>query len=128
MTLEMKEEKMRQLRVDYFYVVAGFDYKYRRKGTGTMGTVIDQGGGKFEMTVLPKVELNGIKISSTHIRNLLFKGDVKQVKSFMGSDYEAIGQLYTPYFGKTFQTSNLQNFVPNGNAYTSVQGNHNSVL
>jgi len=106
------------------HVVAGFDYTYGHKGTGTMDTMINHGCGKFEVTVLPKVELNGIKISSTHIRNLLFRGDVKQVKSFMGSDYEAKGQLYTPNFGKIFQTSSLQNFVPNRNAYAFVPGNH----
>jgi len=151
MTLEEKEEKMRQLGVDYLYVVdfnkgfarlspntfvkyyiidlnvthvvAGFDYTYGHKGTGTMDTMKDHGDGKFEVTVLPEVELNGIKVSSTHIRNLLFMGDVKQVKSFMGSNYEAKGQLFAAYFGKLFQTSNLQNFVPNSNAYTFVPGN-----
>lgn len=152
MTPEAKEEKMRQLGVDYLYivdfnkgfaklspsafvkhyiinlnvthVVAGFDYTYGHKGRGTMDTMREQAGGEFEVTVLPKVELNGIKISSTHIRNLLFMGDVKQVKSFMGYDYEAKGQLYTASFGKLSQTSKLQNFLPKRNAYIFVPSNH----
>jgi len=152
MTLEAKEEKMRQMGVDYLYVidfnkefaklspntfvknyitdlnvkhvVAGFDYTYGHKGMGTMALMGENGGGEFEVTVLSKVELNGIKISSTHIRNLISMGDVKQVKSFMGSDYEAKGQIYIPYFGKLIQISNPQKFVPDRNAYTFVPANH----
>lgn len=152
MTLEEKEKKMRLLGVDYLYVVdfnkefaglspetfvkqyivdlnakhvvAGFDYTYGHKGMGTMDTMKKQGDGKFEVTVLPKVELNGTKVSSTHIRNLLFNGDVKQIKSFMGSMYETEGQLYIPYYKNVIMTNNNETQASNRNIYTFVPNSH----
>ncbi len=120
MTLEAKAEKMKELGVDALYivnftkefaklspemfvmnyinelnvqhVVGGFDYSYGYKGQGTMSTIRSHGNEQFDVTVLPKVEVEGRKISSTHIRDLLAKGEVKQVKSFMGSEYETVGR------------------------------------
>ncbi len=155
MTLEEKEQKMEHLGVDYLYVVdfnkefarlspetfvqqyisdlnvkhvvAGFDYTYGYKGMGTMDTIKEHGNGKFEVTVLPKVELDGIKISSTHIRNLLLKGDVKQIKSFMGSVYETVGQLAVPFSESNVTARNEGAYMSNNYVYTFVPNNHCSI-
>ncbi|MFC5588698.1 cytidyltransferase [Sporosarcina soli] len=155
MTLEEKVKKMELLGVDYLYVVnfnkefarlspetfvqqyisdlnvkhvvAGFDYTYGHKGMGTMDTIKEHGNGKFEVTVLPKVELDGIKISSTHIRNLLLKGDVKQIKSFMGSVYETLGQLVVPFSESNVTVRNDGAYMSNNYIYTFVPNNHCSI-
>ena len=75
------------------HVVAGFDYHYGFKGSGNMDTLASAGQGKFDVTVINKIEHKDEKISSTAIRNLLSTGNVKSIPPFLGSFYEIRGQV-----------------------------------
>jgi len=79
------------------HVVAGFDFTYGCKGLGDMNTIEAHGGYTFRVTTVPKMELSGSKISSTLIRELLASGNVREIASYLGNDYETRGKflLYT---------------------------------
>lgn len=116
MPLSEKEEKLRELGVDTFYIVefdkdfasllpahfvtkylvnfsvihavAGFDYSYGLKGEGNLDRLKADSGGKIEVTKVEKLELHGEKISSTCIREKLLKGQVEELPSLLGHSYE----------------------------------------
>src|SRR5699024_4647477 len=66
------------------HVVGGFDYSYGYKGEGTMEQMESLAKGQLTTTIVPKVEYNDEKISSTHIRHLLSKGSVEYVQELLG--------------------------------------------
>jgi riboflavin kinase/FMN adenylyltransferase len=74
------------------HVVVGFDFNYGSKGKGNADTLEVDGEGNYGVTVVPKVEYNGQKISSTLIRKLLKVGDVQQISFLLGDFYETRGR------------------------------------
>lgn len=111
-----KEEKLRQLGVDTYYIVefdkgfaslspqqfveqyllklgvvhavAGFNYSYGYKGAGHMGRLKADANGLIDVTVVEKEECRGEKISSTCIRKRLLNGKVEELPDFLGHLYE----------------------------------------
>ncbi|HEY4550295.1 MAG TPA: FAD synthetase family protein [Bacillus sp. (in: firmicutes)] len=111
-----KEERLRELGVDTFYMVefdkefaslppeqfvakylvrlgvvhavAGFDFSYGYQGTGNMDRLKSDSSGIVEVTKVGKVECQGEKISSTCIRERLLKGKVEELPDFLGHPYE----------------------------------------
>ncbi|KAA9028618.1 FAD synthetase family protein [Niallia endozanthoxylica] len=116
MPLSEKEERLRALGVDTFYIVeftkefasllpaqfvaqylldlgivhavAGFDFSYGYKGTGHMGRLQKDSFGLIDVTKVKKLEFHGVKISSTLIRENLMKGYVEELPSLLGRPYE----------------------------------------
>lgn len=70
------------------HAVAGFDFTYGRRGEGNMDTLKNQSSEGFEVTKVPKVEMQGEKISSTLVREKLLSGKVDELSSYCGCDYE----------------------------------------
>jgi riboflavin kinase/FMN adenylyltransferase len=75
------------------HVVAGFDFTYGRLGKGTMETLPFHAREQFTQTVIPKLTLEGEKISSTYIRHLLKSGDVESLPRLLGRFYEVEGTV-----------------------------------
>jgi riboflavin kinase / FMN adenylyltransferase len=75
------------------HVVAGFDFTYGYRGQGNMETIKHDGNGDFLVTTIPKLEYGGQKISSTLIRELLSKGEVRSIASYLGDFYETRGEV-----------------------------------
>lgn len=75
------------------HVVAGFDFTYGSRGKGNMQTIAEDGGGRFEVTEVPKAELSGQKISSTLIRESLEQGNIQLVTACLGKYYETAGRI-----------------------------------
>lgn len=75
------------------HVVAGFDYTYGKFGKGDMSNMADYADGAFSQTVIEKMEINGQKISSTLIRNLLKTGSVDEIPEYLGRPYSIIGKV-----------------------------------
>ncbi|MFJ7746749.1 adenylyltransferase/cytidyltransferase family protein [Peribacillus sp. NPDC097295] len=116
MPLGEKEERLRKLGVDTFYIVtfdeefaalspgqfvasylinlgsvhavAGFDFSYGCKGAGHMDRLKNDSRGIVDVTKVEKVEHHGEKISSTCIREKLLKGDVNELYDLLGRSYE----------------------------------------
>ena len=124
MPLDQKKEQLSQLGVDYFFivefsldfaalspeqfisdyviglgaqhVVCGYDYTYGKKGAGNASTLVEHAQGNLELTIVPKVDLCGEKISSTRIRELLSVGNVSFISKLMGHPYTV---QWSPYAG-----------------------------
>ncbi|MCQ6279051.1 FAD synthetase family protein [Bacillus sp. EB600] len=116
MPLSEKEEKLRSLAVDTFYIVefdqefaalspeqfaaqylvqlgavhavAGFDFCYGCRGAGNMDRLNSDSGGLIDVTKVAKVGYKGEKISSTCIRERLLTGNVEELPHFLGNFYE----------------------------------------
>ncbi|MGE7762170.1 adenylyltransferase/cytidyltransferase family protein [Peribacillus sp. NPDC097895] len=116
MPLSEKEERLRKLGVNTFYIVhfdrefanlppeqfvakylinlggihavAGFDFSYGCKGVGHMDRLKDDSGGIIDVTKVAKVEYRGEKISSTYIRKKLLEGEVEELFRLFGHFYE----------------------------------------
>ena len=116
MPLSKKEERLRQLGVDTFYIVefdkefasllpeqfvaeylsnlgivhavAGFDFSYGYKGVGNMDRLKSDSGSLIDVTKVEKLEFHEEKISSTCIREKLLRGNVDELLHLMGRPYE----------------------------------------
>lgn len=75
------------------HVVAGFDFTYGKMGKGTMETLPFHSRGQFTQTIIPKVENDNGKISSTYIRELLKVGDMMKISSLLGRSYKITGTV-----------------------------------
>ncbi|MCA0969093.1 bifunctional riboflavin kinase/FAD synthetase [Halobacillus litoralis] len=75
------------------HVVAGFDFSFGHKGKGTMDMLPELSRGRFSQTVIPKVEKEEDKISSTRIRGLLDEGGVQEVESLLGRPFTMKGTV-----------------------------------
>ncbi|WP_081917078.1 bifunctional riboflavin kinase/FAD synthetase [Geobacillus sp. FSL W8-0032] len=75
------------------HVVAGFDFTYGRFGKGTMETMPTHARGRFGQTVIPKLVVDGEKVSSTRVRKLLESGDVDQLPRLLGRFYDLEGTV-----------------------------------
>lgn len=98
------------------HVVAGHDYHFGYKGQGNAERLTEfcarLGIG---CDIISRVELNGITVSSTHIRSLIEQGDLEEARHFLGHPHILSGTVvHGRQLGRTMgiPTSNL--VVPNG--------------
>jgi len=89
----------------------GFNYKFGYKGSGGVETMMRESVKKrFGIHVLEPVNIDGIAVNSTLIRELVEQGDVDRCMKFMGRNYTVGGEVVVGNkLGKTlgFPTSNL---------------------
>jgi len=87
------------------HLVAGHDYRFGYKNEGTPEILrawcAEHGLG---CDVIPKVELRGVTVSSTHIRSLVEAGDMEGAAAFLGHPYAVTG---TVRHGKHLGTEEL---------------------
>nr|WP_263323461.1 FAD synthetase family protein [Neobacillus sp. Marseille-Q6967] len=116
MPLADKQEKLRKMGVDTFYIVefdqefaalppkefvgqylnglgvvhavAGFDFSYGSRGAGNLDRLKQDSDGQIDVTKVEKVEWRGEKISSTCIRERLLSGKVEELPDLLGQFYE----------------------------------------
>lgn len=76
------------------YVVCGFDHSFGYRGLGTPDRLREKcrelGIG---CDVVGKADLDGVPLSSTHIRSLLEQGDVERANRCLGHPYEITGTV-----------------------------------
>ena len=67
------------------HLVAGHDYRFGHKNEGTVERLREKCRELWlGCDIIPKVELEGITVSSTYIRTLLEQGDVERAALFLG--------------------------------------------
>jgi FAD synthase len=116
MPLGEKEEKMKTLGADTFYLVkfdkefaslspetfieqylvnlgvvhavAGFDFSYGAFGAGNLDRLKQDSNDKIDVTKVQKVSCRGEKISSTCIRKRILAGNVEEMPDFLDHLYE----------------------------------------
>jgi riboflavin kinase/FMN adenylyltransferase len=73
-------------------LVIGYDHQFGRNREGNfehlkeLAEIYD-----FSLEEIPAQELDDVKVSSTKIRNSLFKGDVRRAAKYLGNDYKVSG-------------------------------------
>lgn len=98
------------------HVVAGHDFRFGYKGEGTpqrlQALCAELGIG---CDIIPKVELDGITVSSTHIRSLIAQGEVEQAAHFLGHPHVLSGPVvHGKELGRRLGTPTANLIVPDG--------------
>ncbi|SEB02560.1 riboflavin kinase / FMN adenylyltransferase [Thalassobacillus cyri] len=99
------------IQLNVRHVIAGFDYSYGRMGRGNMETLPFHSRGKFDQTVIEKVEDHDEKISSTRIRHELKQGNMQEVSRLLDRPFSTYGRVVEgDQRGRTigFPTANIQ--------------------
>ena len=93
-------------------VIVGHDFTFARNKEGNIKLLKDlseQYG--FELEVVNPIKIDNIRISSTHIRNLISSGDVESVYKYLGRNYTLSGEVvHARKIGRTigFPTANIR--------------------
>lgn len=93
-------------------LVAGHDFSFGHKGEGNPGLLQEKCAKlKIECSIIPKVELDGIPVSSTYIRKLVAEGNIECANRFLGhphvlSDVVCYGHKFGTSMG--FPTINMR--------------------
>ena len=108
------------------HLVAGHDYRFGYKNEGTP-QLLQEACAKLGIgcDIIPKVELDGITVSSTYIRTLVESGDVERAAQFLGHRH-CLSQTvrHGQHFGRTIGIPTVNLTIPEGvlvpaTAYTS---------
>ena len=131
---EMKALPWRSFVTDYLvgelgvvHVVAGHDFRFGHRGEGNpellQGLCRELGIG---CDIIEKVELEGVTVSSTYIRELIAGGDVERANEFLGHPYALAGKVvHGKALGRTIgiPTANVelprQSIVPAWGVYAT---------
>lgn len=115
------ENYIKQLRAKT--IVVGFDYKFGHDRKDAIDLAQQFNG---DVVVVPEVQDNGEKISSTRIRQLIFDGNIKEVNRLLGYNFSTRGiVVHGDARGRTigFPTANLalidNVFLPGDGVYVS---------
>lgn len=75
-------------------LVAGHDYRFGHKNTGTAQLLAELAGALgLTCDIIPPVTLEGITVSSTHIRSLLERGELDAARRFLGHPFALSGPI-----------------------------------
>lgn len=94
------------------HVVAGHDYRFGHKGEGNpqrLKQLCDSLG--IGCDIIERVELDGVTISSTYIRELIERGEMERANRFLGHPHVILGTvLHGKKLGRTIgiPTANLE--------------------
>ena len=98
------------------HLVAGHDYHFGYKNEGNP-QLLQEACAKLGIgcDIIPKVELDGITVSSTHIRTLVESGDVERAAQFLGHRH-CLSQTvrHGQHFGRTIGIPTVNLTVPEG--------------
>jgi len=98
------------------HLVAGHDYRFGYKNEGTP-QLLQEACAKLGIgcDIIPKVELDGITVSSTYIRTLVESGDVERAAAFLGHRH-CLSQAvrHGQHFGRTIGIPTVNLTIPEG--------------
>ncbi len=93
------------------HLVAGFDFTFGFKGAGNMQNISTYAPKELQTTTVNKLEIDGEKVSSTVIRQLLSEGETEQVGKLLGRPFVTSGRVIVgDQRGRTigFPTANIE--------------------
>lgn len=117
-------------RMQTKFLAAGTDLSFGKNGAGNAALLEKMGPEYgFEVKTIDKISLEGIVVSSTHIRNLIEAGRMEQATAMLGMPYVIQGKVvHGNRIGRTlgFPTVNLvpaqdKLLPPNGVYYSEVR-------
>jgi riboflavin kinase/FMN adenylyltransferase len=74
-------------------VVVGFNFTFGHLGSGTVDLLRSVGAEQMKVSVIRPFHIDGIKVSSTVIREKLHEGDIDKVNELLGRPYAISGQV-----------------------------------
>jgi riboflavin kinase / FMN adenylyltransferase len=93
-------------------VLVGHDFRFGRNGETTAAMLREAGERLgFEVEVVPPVLVDGLRVSSSRIREALARGDLRQAERWLGRRYSMRGRVVRgAQLGRTlgFATANLR--------------------
>ncbi len=100
------DERMRQTPPEAFverllvqalgirHIVVGHDFRFARGNEGSIETLRAMGPANgFEVTEVPPFAVDGVRVSSSLIREVLLAGDVQQAAKYLGRPYRITGKV-----------------------------------
>jgi riboflavin kinase/FMN adenylyltransferase len=118
------DDRMRQMTPEEFidgvlvgslgirHIVVGHDFRFARGHDGSVATLRAAGPTHgFGVTVVPPFEVDGNRVSSSLIREVLEAGDMKRAAKYLGRPYRITGKVIAGQrLGRTlgFPTANLR--------------------
>lgn len=81
------------LQLGVKHVTAGFDFRFGKRGAGTMEQMNALSGNAYGTTIIGKVVEHEEEISSTHIRHLIQAGEVDKVRLLLGRNLKMFGTV-----------------------------------
>jgi riboflavin kinase/FMN adenylyltransferase len=100
------DERMRQMSQERFidrvlvdalaikHIVVGNDFRFARDNDGSFATLRLAGPSKgFDVSVVPPLEVDGERVSSSLIREVLETGDVLRAAKYLGRPYRIAGKV-----------------------------------
>lgn len=88
---QFTEQILIALQVDT--AVVGFNFTYGHLGRGNVDSLREQGGLRMKVQVIRPYLKDGIKVSSTLIREMLHQGSVERVNELLGRPYSLTGTV-----------------------------------
>lgn len=119
----MMEMPWREFVTDYLirehgavHVVAGHDFRFGYRGEGTPPRLAELCAALgIGCDIIPKVEIDGITVSSTHIRTLVEAGELEEAARFLGHPHVLSGQVvHGNELGRTLGAPTANLLVPEG--------------
>jgi riboflavin kinase/FMN adenylyltransferase len=96
--------------------VCGADFRFGHKGAGSAALLREycQTEG-LPCAIVPEQTMEGVRVSSTHIRNLLERGDVETAARFLGHPHILTGEVVPGHhLGRTLGTPTANLAAPDG--------------
>lgn len=96
------------------YLVMGQDFRFGFKGEGDSYKLSAKCAGMgVSCDILPDVEIDGIKVSSSYIRELISKGDMETANKFLGHPYTLVDTVRYGYkLGRTIGAPTINMVFP----------------
>ena len=96
--------------------VCGHDFRFGDHGMGTAALLLSYcEEHELPCTVIPEQTLDGVAVSSTHIRNLLEAGALEQANRFLGHPHMLTGQVVSGRkLGRTLGIPTANLLIPEG--------------
>ena len=98
------------------HLVCGYDFRFGDRGAGNAGLLREKcrelGLG---LDVMPQVQLEGVTVSSTHIRTLIEDGNMAEARRFLGHPHCLSGQVvHGKALGRTIGIPTANLLIPEG--------------
>jgi riboflavin kinase/FMN adenylyltransferase len=75
-------------------IIVGYDHQFGNNREGNLPFLIEQGEIKgFNVIEIPAQDINEVNVSSSKIRNALYKGDIAIANHYLGSPYQLKGTV-----------------------------------
>lgn len=98
------------------HVVAGHDFHFGRGGEGNPRRLAEECARLgLGCDIIPRVELDGVTVSSTHIRGLVERGEMEEANRFLGHPFTLSGPVvHGNEIGRTLGTPTANLLIPPG--------------